>query len=242
MGDEEIRTGHPKIAAEGGQKETAVNRRGLAEMELTGEAKSRGPSPLRRLAPLLAVDDIIWLAGGLPNQAAFPLTSLTATLYDGTKIEIGAAPSAGGEGKGLLYNAQQYMTENLGYTPLVSWCETHMELLHGPLPNHKCILTAGSTCSGDVIMRILCEKGTTTMLAEEYTYPNFTSSVKPLGVPIVPVAMDDEGMIPNSLEENILKIRAGDAPPKSSSCTSAPAGKIRRGTRTRANASVTCTR
>ena len=181
----------------------------LAEMELTEEAKMRGPSPLRRLAPLLQVEDIIWLAGGLPNAAAFPLTSLTATLYDGTVIEIGGA------GAGLLYDAQQYMTKNLGHSPLVGWCEEHMRLLHGALPNHRCILTAGSTCSGDLAMRLLCESGRTVMLTEWYTYPNFTSSVKPLGVPIVPVAMDEGGLVPAAMEESIRGIMAGASPPSS---------------------------
>ena len=170
--------------------------------DITQEAEIRGPSPLRRLAPLLQVPEIVWLAGGLPNAAMFPIKSLSAKLTDGTEIEM----ELGAEDK-ALYTSQQYMTESQGLPSLVAWCERHTVMLHGELPQHRVMLTAGSTASADIAMRILLEKGDI-VLTEEYTYPNFVASVKPLGVRVSAITMDSEGMSATALEAAITDIRA----------------------------------
>ena len=71
-----------------GDRENERDSKCVRGSDITQEAEIRGPSPLRRLAPLLQVPEIVWLAGGLPNAAMFPIKSLSAKLIDGTEIEM----------------------------------------------------------------------------------------------------------------------------------------------------------
>ena len=48
---------------------------------------------------------------------------------------------------------------------------------------------------------MLCDPDETVVLVEEYAFPGFFDTVKSLNVPVVPVEMDDKGMVPEALEE-----------------------------------------
>ena len=184
----------------------------LLESKVTAEALRRGPSPMRKLAPLLKVDGIVWLAGGLPNKEAFPMTSINVKLYDGSEVVIDCGDE---DEEKMLIPAQQYMTENLGLPGLSQWVDKHMKELHGDLPNHKTILTAGSTCSADMMTRVLFEPNNTILICEEYSYPNFLAAADPIGVEMVGIKMDDDGMCPVAMEEGILaKLSEFESDPK----------------------------
>ena len=104
----------------------------------SNEALSRKGGNISRLNPLLKEKDAVWMAGGLPNKMAFPLSKLEVNLVDGSSIVLDDNTDLlGGKKAGNLYTAQQYMRFPKGYGPLVDWCKTHTEFLHGDLPGHE---------------------------------------------------------------------------------------------------------
>ena len=63
----------------------------------------REPSPIRALGPLSRLPGMISLGAGNPNPEVFPIDSLSISLKDGTKIEMG----------------KQLLNEGLQYSPTV---------------------------------------------------------------------------------------------------------------------------
>ena len=179
------------------------------------EAKGRPRGAMRKLNPLLGLDDVIWLAGGLPaKDAAFPLTSITVKFKaaDGVSVDevVIDDNSVGnhGVGAGNLYTIQQYLQDPRGYRKLVDWCDEHNELVHGPLPQHKAILSCGSTSSFELVSRILMDKSDTLVVTEKFSFPGFLTVVKNLGVPMVSADMDKGGLKADALEETIVEALA----------------------------------
>ena len=118
------------------------------------EALNRKGGNIARLNPLLQEKDTVWLAGGLPSKLAFPLSSLTVNLFDGSSIVIDDDNDLlGGKTAGNLYLAQQYMRDKAGYQKLRDWCKAHMELIHGELPGHD--VRVFSLCFDIVIVEFL---------------------------------------------------------------------------------------
>ena len=58
---------------------------------LTRRSLARQPSAIRALQPLVAQPGMISLGGGMPNPSTFPFTKITASLRDGSEIELGGA-------------------------------------------------------------------------------------------------------------------------------------------------------
>lgn len=52
------------------------------------EARGRQLGGMRKLAPMLTKENVVWLAGGLPHKTAFPMTSVNVKLFDGSEIVI----------------------------------------------------------------------------------------------------------------------------------------------------------
>lgn len=61
-------------------------------------------------------------------------------------------------------------------------------------------MTPGSTASWDAALRIFCEKGDY-ILMEEYTFSSALETALPHGIKAVGVKMDEEGLLPESLDE-----------------------------------------
>lgn len=61
-------------------------------------------------------------------------------------------------------------------------------------------MTSGSTSAWDSALRVFCERGDF-ILMEEYTFSSALETVLPLGVKAVPVPMDEQGLLPDSLDE-----------------------------------------
>jgi aromatic amino acid aminotransferase I len=58
----------------------------------------------------------------------------------------------------------------------------------------------GSTVSWDATLRILCEKGDY-ILTEEYSFSSALETAAPLGIKAAPIKMDEQGLLPESLDE-----------------------------------------
>ncbi len=93
-------------------------------------------SALRSLAPLRAVPEVIWLAGGLPPASAFPFSSVAVTLADGTPLALTSDE---------VYACQQYPLHGAGYPPLLAWIAAHVAQAHAPPRPVAHFVTCGST-------------------------------------------------------------------------------------------------
>lgn len=61
-------------------------------------------------------------------------------------------------------------------------------------------MTVGSTMAWDAALRILCERGDY-ILAEEYAFSSALETAGPLGIRIAAVKIDEQGLIPESMDE-----------------------------------------
>lgn len=64
----------------------------------------------------------------------------------------------------------------------------------------NCTMTVGSTCAWDFALRMFTEPGDW-ILSEQYSFPAAIETAVPMGVRCAGVAMDEQGMLPSSLDE-----------------------------------------
>jgi DNA-binding transcriptional MocR family regulator len=159
----------------------------------TIEAKARVPSDLRSLAPLMATPGVKFLAGGLPSPIVFPFVGFTATLQDGTVLEV-SSPAE-------LAACQQYARSVKSYDPLVEWVTDHVQALHSPPcpAGFEVCLSGGSTQATDAVARMLLDRGDA-CLCEAFTYSGTLTTLGPRGVRMVGVPCDAHGLSAGGLE------------------------------------------
>ncbi|CAG8104924.1 unnamed protein product [Penicillium olsonii] len=89
----------------------------------------------------------------------------------------------------------------VGSAQLLRFVTEHTEIVHNPpYSDWQCCLTSGTTYSWDSTLRMLAQRGDY-ILMEEYTFSSAQETALPLGLNIVPVPMDNQGLIPDSLDE-----------------------------------------
>ena len=88
-----------------------------------------------------------------------------------------------------------------GYAPLmersIRWLQDEKKL---PSEDQMMVMLSGSAQGLGLVPMILCQPGDT-VFCDEYVFPNFLNSARYAGCRVVGIAMDDHGMIPESLEE-----------------------------------------
>eukprot|EP00898_Chlorokybus_atmophyticus_P007009 jgi/Chlat1/7309/Chrsp58S09141 len=157
-------------------------------------ALSRVPSPLKALAPYLAMPDILFLAGGLPPSSHFPFDSIALKL----KGENPKPEELHVTDPAAMFNAQQY--QGSGYKPLQEWCRRHAQMLHSPPnPDWDVALSAGNTDAIDKICNLLLKPGDV-VLVEEHSYPQALCTLRTFGARLVSIHTDEEGIVPAALE------------------------------------------
>ena len=108
------------------------------ERWLSRRALAREPSPIRALQPLLAVDGMISLGGGMPNPGTFPIAGLSMTLNDDDSTTIALSDAA-------LRAALQY-SGTAGLDPLLKKLRDLQAREHRPLDaeHDQLLVTTGS--------------------------------------------------------------------------------------------------
>lgn len=75
------------------------------------------------------------------------------------------------------------------------------QLIHSPpYSDWQCTLTAGSTYAWDSALRLFTERGDYIMM-EEYTFASAAETAFPLGLKALAVPIDDEGIVPEGMDE-----------------------------------------
>lgn len=147
-------------------------------------------------------EDIVSLAAGLPNPKCFPLHGIHVDVQSPVKnftttdkiSRIAETP------RGEVTESCQYISFD-GLTNFNAWVQKYLVTYFKPAyEDWNWIIQSGATQSLESIMRLLLNPGTDTILCESLTYSCFLETCIPLRVKLVPVEMDEFGLVPAKLE------------------------------------------
>jgi aromatic amino acid aminotransferase I len=150
-----------------------------------------------------------------------PHFSEAATLTDGEDITIGKYDASSPSSPPSNLQAAQTQSQPeydlsialnyaqaTGSAQMTRFVTEHTELVHGPIPyaDWRVCLTVGSTSALEQTLRMLCD-GTgrkDSLLTEEFSFSTALETAAPLGVNVVGIEMDGQGLLPGSMDR-ILK-------------------------------------
>lgn len=176
------------------------------------ESSRRKGNSLKGAARFLRNPGLISLGGGLPSSEYFPFDELSIKapalghFSEAETHESGVVLTAGKhdlvEDKSLfdISTAFNY-GQGSGAAQLVRWLIEHTEIVHNPpYADWQCTMSIGSTSALDMAFRMFCEEGDF-IISEEYTFSAAVETARPMGLGVVGVPMDKEGMLPSALDE-----------------------------------------
>ncbi|KAK3496950.1 PLP-dependent transferase [Neurospora hispaniola] len=184
---------------------------------LSSESLSRHPCALKQAARHLKNPGIISLGGGLPCAEYFPIESITlkvptpphfseaATSQSGAEVRIGKYDTTDPSIQGTydLAIALNYAQAS-GSAQLLRFVTEHTELVHNPpYSDWRTCLTIGSTGALEQTLRMLCDGPgrRDCLLTEEYSFSTALETAGPLGLKVVGVKMDGQGLLPEAMDE-----------------------------------------
>ncbi|KAF1811359.1 PLP-dependent transferase [Eremomyces bilateralis CBS 781.70] len=179
----------------------------------TDETLLRKGSSLKQAAKHLSKPGIISLGGGLPSSEYFPFATLTSLVPTPPHFaESDTTPSTGTElrsGKHDLATERSIFDlstalnygQGSGAAQLLRWIVEHTQLVHDPpYRDWACTMSIGSTSALDMTLRMFTTKGEK-ILSEDYTFASAVQTAEPMGVGVVGVKMDAEGLLPGHMAE-----------------------------------------
>ncbi|CAN6657957.1 aromatic/aminoadipate aminotransferase 1 [Trichomonascus vanleenenianus] len=182
---------------------------------LSEEAKSRNPSPLKQAFKYFGREDVIYLGGGLPLAENFPFSKIGATSIN-PPFNRGIAANPTAE-DALEYSVQKPTDDsgdiNLqtslqygggqGNPKMLEFIKEHTRLVHNvAYKDWDVIVTVGNTQGWDATLRTFTNRGDT-ILTEEFTFSSSVEAAHSLGLKVVPVKMDLNGVIPEAFAEQL---------------------------------------
>jgi aromatic amino acid aminotransferase I len=194
---------------------------------LSAESKARQPSSLKGAAKYLKNPGLISLGGGLPCPEYFPIEELAIkvpspphfseqdTKTSGQVLKAGKYDVSEGDSVYDLSIALNYGLGS-GSAQLIRFVTEHTEIVcNPPYADWHCALSVGSTSATEQAYRMFCERGDY-ILSEEYTFVSAVETARPLGLNFLGVKMDDQGLIPEAMDEILsnwdINIRKGRKP------------------------------
>ena len=157
----------------------------LWEYRYAQRTQRMGSSAIRELLKLTALPDMISFAGGLPAPEVFPVEAFQEACNRVLR-DFGA-------------EALQYSTTE-GHPPLREMIARHTARYGICISPQNVMLTSGSQQALDLLGKILINPGDR-ILVESPTYLGAIQAWNAYGAEFVPVSTDEDGMIPESLEE-----------------------------------------
>lgn len=149
-------------------------------------------SEIRALFAVASRPEVVSLAGGMPYVEALPLEALAETTSR-LILERGAQALQYGSGQGDVMLREQILD-------VMSDVGVHAH------PDDV-IVTNGSQMALDLVTRVFCNPGDV-VLVEAPSYVGALGIFRAYECDVVHVPMDDEGLIPNALDEAITSVRA----------------------------------
>lgn len=149
--------------------------------------------PMKRLYKYYTADAVN-LAGGVPMDSIFPIKKIQVELENEETVSLEI-------GNGLSLN---YLRGD-GLPELRDWIKSHIQDLHAPKCEVNSCMTVGST---DALAKVIQLIDTDAIIFDQFAYGTAVSVCHTQGKVAVGVAMDEEGMVPSSLRDNINLTRA----------------------------------
>lgn len=167
---------------------------------MTEISQRRVVSPLRELTNVFTrmPPDTIFIGVGAPNPNLYPFESVSVKLKDGSSLQLPEAK---------LKPVLSYLPSR-GHKPLPLLLQEFQDKIHGPQDwTKKSILVTNGSQEGTYLaVNMMCNPGDP-ILVQNPSYPGFTEIINPMGLEIIPVNMDANGMIPERLA-HILEERS----------------------------------
>ncbi|KUI65749.1 hypothetical protein VM1G_01700 [Cytospora mali] len=182
---------------------------------LSQESLSRRPCMLKEAARYMKNPGLISLGGGLPRPEYFPFDSLSmkvpvspefteeAIKISGKTLTIGKYDTI--EKPEAEYDLAIGMNygQATGSPQMLRWVTEHTELVfHPPYADWQCCMTVGSTGALEQALRMFCDKNRgDSVMMDEFAFSTALETAEPLGIKIVGIEMDNEGLLPESMDE-----------------------------------------
>ncbi|HET9873224.1 MAG TPA: PLP-dependent aminotransferase family protein [Propionibacteriaceae bacterium] len=149
-------------------------------------------SAIRALFSVANRPEVVSLAGGMPNIADLPLDAVGTILHE-LVVENGRVAMQYGSGQG-----EPVMRDAICEVMRLEGISAHPD---------DVTVTVGSQQGLDLITRIFCDPGDV-VLCEAPSYVGALGVFRAFQCEVVHVAMDDQGLIPEALQESIGVLRA----------------------------------
>ncbi|KAI1828082.1 putative L-kynurenine/alpha-aminoadipate aminotransferase [Xylaria intraflava] len=175
---------------------------------LSPEALARKPCNLKQAAKYLKKPGIVSLGGGLPSADNFPIESLGLQVLHPSienkrnDVTIGLHDIRDKDAVFDLSVALNY-GQAIGSPQMLRWVTEHTELVSNPpYADWSCALTIGSTGALESALRLFCDRHRRdSILTDEFTFSTALETIGPMGINVVGVGMDDQGLLPEKLDE-----------------------------------------
>ncbi|KAH8593951.1 pyridoxal phosphate-dependent transferase [Bisporella sp. PMI_857] len=171
---------------------------------LSIESLIRHPSNMKQAGQYMDRPGLISLGTGLPSSEYFPINQMeikVPSMHKAEDPELSLSfAKRGGHGEYDLSIALNYCGGS-GQAELVRFVTKHTEIVSNPpYFDWQCALSIGTTSVTEQAFRMFCERGDY-ILCEEYTFSSAVDTADPLGIKVAGIAMDQEGLLPQSLDE-----------------------------------------
>ena len=166
---------------------------------------------------------MISLGGGLPSDQYFPFAEIqlkvppvggpfngvTASALEPNSSDENSNLSVLLSGKHDLSQGKSLFDistafnygQGSGAAQLLRFVTEHTEIVHAPsYRDWSCTLSIGSTSALDMTLRMLTRPGDA-ILSEEYTFSAAVETAMPMGLTVVGVPMDGEGLVAEAMDE-----------------------------------------
>ena len=133
---------------------------------------------------------------------AAPHFSEQETLASGLDIRIGKYDALKGDAEYDLAIALNY-GQSTGSAQMMRFVTEHTELVFAPpYADWQCCQTVGSTGALEQALRMLIDKERgDAVLTEEFSFSTALETILPLGVKVFGAAIDEQGLLPESMDE-----------------------------------------
>lgn len=181
---------------------------------LSHESLERKPCTLKQAAKHLKKPGLISLGGGLPSSELFPFAELgmkvpvsprfseKETLEHGKTVTIGKYDVRDHDGTYDLSIALNY-GQSTGSAQMMRFITEHTEIVcNPPYADWRVCQTIGSTGALEQALRMFCDKDRgDSVLTEDFSFSTALETVGPLGIKVFGSALDEQGLIPEAMDE-----------------------------------------